>query len=238
MDYHITEEGTEIKLVDLELRHLKNIIGYIEKKSVEGLEISMSNWGMANYAENMFYDSDICYGKEVKNVLNYYDYIKELNRRNNFKNTNNMSEIKTSKIRLIDLVKEHSNSHGKIYYHNLQMENGDKINIGKKNLQEKGWELTYEIIGEKKDDGTYQEIYPRAKYAQKEQFNKPNKYSQKSSGYDTKGVEVGHAINNAVNMICAGVSFDNVDPEMPSGKKIKAYARNILLISKQLKEEM
>ena len=114
------------------------------------------------------------------------------------------------------------------------MENGDKINIGKKKAQQVGWRLTYEIIGDKKDDGTYQQTYPKAK----ERFDKPNNYSQKSSGYDTKGVEVGHAINNAVNMICAGVSFDNVDSDLPSGQKIKAYARNILLISKQLKEEM
>jgi len=149
-----------------------------------------------------------------------------------------MSEIKTSKILSVDSVKEYSSNNRKIYYHNLQMENGDKINIGKNKIQQVGWELTYEIIGDKKEDGTYQEIYPKAKYAQKEQFNKQNNYSQRSSGYDTKGVEVGHAINNAVNMICAGVSFDNVDPNISSGQKIKAYARNILLIAKQLKEEM
>ena len=148
-----------------------------------------------------------------------------------------MSEIKTSKILSIDKVNEYTNSYGKTFYHNLQMENGDNINIGKKKTQQIGWEITYEIVGDKKDDGTYQEIYPKAKSAQKEQFNKPNTYSQKS-GYDTKGVEVGHAINNAVNMICAGVSFDNVDSDLPSGQKIKAYAKNILLISKQLKEEV
>ena len=148
-----------------------------------------------------------------------------------------MSEIKTSKILSVDKVNEYTNSYGTTFYHNIQMENGDKINIGKKKTQQIGWEITYEIIGDQKEDGTYQEIYPKAKSVQKDQFNKPNTYSQKSSGYDTKGVEVGHAINNAVNMICAGVSFDNVDPDMPSGKKIKAYARNILLISKQLKEE-
>ena len=148
-----------------------------------------------------------------------------------------MSEIKTSKILSVDSVKEYSTNNRIIYYHNLQMENGDKINIGKNKTQQIGWEITYEIIGDQKEDGTYQEIYPKAKYAQKDQFNKPNTYSQKSSGYDTKGVEVGHAINNAVNMICAGVSFDNVDSDLPSGQKIKAYARNILLISKQLKEE-
>ena len=149
-----------------------------------------------------------------------------------------MSEIKTSKILSVDSVKEYSTNNRIIYYHNLQMENGDKINIGKKKAQQVGWELTYEIIGDKKADGTYQETYPKAKYAQKEQFNKPDNYPQKSSGYDTKGVEVGHAINNAVNMICAGVTFNNVDFDMPSGKKIKAYARNILRISKELKEEM
>ncbi len=234
MEYHITEEGTKIKLVNLELSHLKNIIGFIEKKSAEGLEVCSGGGFDAN---DIYYDENTYYGEEVKIRLNYYDYIKELNRRNNLKNTNNMSEIKTSKILSVDSVKEYSTNNRVIYYHNLQMENGDKINIGKNKTQQVGWELTYEIVGDKKDDGTYQEIYPKAKYAQKEQFNKPNNYSQKSSGYDTKGVEVGHAINNAVNMICAGVTFDNVDSDMPSGEKIKAYARNILLISKQLKEE-
>ncbi|MCR4335215.1 MAG: hypothetical protein NUV57_01615 [archaeon] len=32
-----------------------------------------------------------------------------------------------------------------ILYHNMIMENGDKINIGKKTLQKVGWELAYKI---------------------------------------------------------------------------------------------
>lgn len=35
-----------------------------------------------------------------------------------------------------------------VYYHNLEMDNGDKINIGKKKVLDVGAELTYELIGD------------------------------------------------------------------------------------------
>jgi|TARA_R110002020_G_C16213159_1_gene767148 hypothetical protein len=56
--------------------------------------------------------------------------------------------IKTSKIKEVVNIKPHTNNYGTTYYHNLQMENGDKINLGKKKEQQVGWELTYEIIEE------------------------------------------------------------------------------------------
>jgi len=56
--------------------------------------------------------------------------------------------MKTSKIKQILDNKEHVNNYGTTIYHNLLMENGDKINIGKKALQQVGWELTYEIVEE------------------------------------------------------------------------------------------
>ena len=37
MKYHITKEGNKIKLSDLELYHLKNIIRWIERKAAEGV---------------------------------------------------------------------------------------------------------------------------------------------------------------------------------------------------------
>ena len=55
-------------------------------------------------------------------------------------------EIKTSKIKTVVQCKFHQSSGN--YYHNLEMENGDKINIGKKKQQSVGWELTYEIVDE------------------------------------------------------------------------------------------
>lgn len=154
--------------------------------------------------------------------------------------------IKTSKIQQVVNSKEFTNSFGTTIYHNLVMENGDKINIGKKKLQQTGWELTYEIIGDKKPDGSYQQEYPKAKAAQKEEFNVgSNTYSnsntQYSSGYQKvddykKGIEIGHAVNNAVNLICAGVELDV--PDYPTtDERIEAYARRVLEITNKLKSE-
>lgn len=60
-------------------------------------------------------------------------------------------EIRTSKIKSIDSIKTWESSKGTIYYHNLELENGDKINIGKKSECKIGWEITYSLTG--KDDG-------------------------------------------------------------------------------------
>ena len=55
--------------------------------------------------------------------------------------------MKTSKIKEVVNVSE---PYGKFktLYHNLVMDNGDKINIGKVKEQIVGWELTYEIVEE------------------------------------------------------------------------------------------
>lgn len=55
----------------------------------------------------------------------------------------------TSKIAEIKSVNPYEHSNGLTYYHNLVMENGDKINIGKNKEQLVGWEVTYEITGKK-----------------------------------------------------------------------------------------
>ena len=71
--------------------------------------------------------------------------------------------MKTSKIKEVVSMKPHENSFGITLYHSLVMENGDKINIGKKKEQLVGWELTYEIV----EEG--QQEYNKAKAVQKEQ---------------------------------------------------------------------
>lgn len=53
--------------------------------------------------------------------------------------------ITTSKIKQVVSTKPFTNSYGTVHYHCLVMENGNKINIGKKSIQKEGWELTYEI---------------------------------------------------------------------------------------------
>lgn len=51
----------------------------------------------------------------------------------------------TSKVKRIEEIKEWAGQKGTVYYHNLEMENGDKINIGKQKQLSVGDELTYEI---------------------------------------------------------------------------------------------
>ena len=56
------------------------------------------------------------------------------------------STAKTSTIKKVVNVNEYDGKFGKTFYHHLEMENGDKIDIGKKKAQLEGWELTYDII--------------------------------------------------------------------------------------------
>jgi len=80
--------------------------------------------------------------------------------------------MKTSKIKTVVNVSE---PYGKFntLYHNLEMENGDKINIGKVKLQQVGWELIYEIT----EQG--QQEFNKAKSVQKEYPSNFNTQSTK-----------------------------------------------------------
>lgn len=133
--------------------------------------------------------------------------------------------MKTSKIKTIHgEPKPFTNNYGTTYYHNLEMENGDKINIGKKSQCQVGWELTYELTGE--DDG--QQEFKKAKSAKKEEG------SYKGSG-DLKGIKIGHAITNAVVLYCAKGHSD-IDGNGVANE-IKHYAKMILEISDELNRE-
>ena len=91
-----------------------------------------------------------------------------------------INKMKTSKIKNVVNSKEWSNNGKTIIYHNLEMENGDKINIGKVKAQQVGWELTYEII----EEG--QQEFNKSKAVQKEQTN----FSSGSKGGFQKAPDV------------------------------------------------
>lgn len=80
MEYHITKNGDEIKLIDLELSHLKNIIKWIDRQADEGLTIMRGGGGFD--ADSIWCDEDTYYGEDARRELNYYSYVRELNRRN------------------------------------------------------------------------------------------------------------------------------------------------------------
>ena len=132
----------------------------------------------------------------------------------NIKQVHNVSEWKTPKNEIV-------------YYHNLEMDNGDKINIGFKEHKKVGKEIHYEIIG---DVGQHE--FTKAKSINKvwEQTRQTNKEDY------TKGIEVGHAINNAVNLICAGVEL-NVKETNSNEEKIYEYAKTVMAIGNRLKKE-
>jgi len=79
MKYHTTKRGTKIKLSDLEVSHLKNIMRWMELKAKSGLTIRS---GGGHDSEDMYYDEETYYGEDALRELNYYDYKKELNHRN------------------------------------------------------------------------------------------------------------------------------------------------------------
>jgi hypothetical protein len=79
MEYHKTKDGRKIKLADLELNHLENIISWIKLKAKEGLTVRFGGGGPC--AEDMWYDEETYYGKKAKRELNFDSYKAELKRR-------------------------------------------------------------------------------------------------------------------------------------------------------------
>lgn len=130
-----------------------------------------------------------------------------------------------SKVEKVTNIKPYNGQNGTVYYHNLIMDNGDKINIGKKKELAIGEELKYEIVE------TGQQEYNKAKSIFEE---RPAFGGKKNDDY-VKGIEVGHAVNNAVNMICAGVELDVEFKN--TEEKIYKYAKVVMAISERLKSE-
>jgi len=105
----------------------------------------------------------------------------------------------TSKIKEINHIKPWNGDKGTIYYHNLVMENGDKINIGKAKEQQIGWELTYEITGD-----TQQE-FRKAKAVQPEGgFDQQKGTYQKKSTGSTASFALSYAKDFCIEQISAG----------------------------------
>tara|TARA_R110001632_G_scaffold62665_2_gene150366 strand:- start:955 stop:1419 length:465 start_codon:yes stop_codon:yes gene_type:complete len=107
--------------------------------------------------------------------------------------------MKTSKIKTVVSIKPHqTQKYGTTFYHNLEMENGDKINIGKKKEQKIGWELTYEIT----EQGQHE--YNKARAVAPESFNKSNNYTPSNSSNDDRQLLIVKQ-----SSIKAAVEFDN-----------------------------
>lgn len=162
------------------------------------------------------------------NESHHQDFLQEWEESEKLKNRKsiNLNIMTKSKVEKIVEVKPwNGGSNGTIYYHSLVMDNGDKINIGKKKELAIGEELSYEIV----DSG---QEYNKAKNV----MENPVQQNPKKNDDYVKGIEVGHAINNAVNLTCAGVELDI--PECKTqAEKIYETAKVIMAISERLKSE-
>ena len=78
MKFHTTRGGVKVNLSDLELGHLKNIIAMIERKSIEGLPVTVGDGS----GDDIWVDRDVTYGEAAKIRLDFQDYQDELMRRN------------------------------------------------------------------------------------------------------------------------------------------------------------
>lgn len=76
---HITKDGKEIDLKDLETSHLKNIIAMIERKAKNGIIIRYGGGGCD--IDSMWYEEDFIKDEEALSYMNHSTYVAELNKR-------------------------------------------------------------------------------------------------------------------------------------------------------------
>lgn len=117
----------------------------------------------------------------------------------------------TSKIQSVDSVKEWSGQHGTTYYHNLTMENGDKINIGKKSQVQVGWELDYDIV---EHTGTYNKAksVKREEFQQNTPHNTPATQSRGGGSKNNKSFALSYAKDLVIKKL--EVSDYNAKPSL------------------------
>lgn len=76
--YHKTKDGRKIKLSDMSIDHLKNVIKMLENIAKNGLTIRD---GGGSCSEEYWFEEYTLYGEEALEHLNYEKYVNELKRR-------------------------------------------------------------------------------------------------------------------------------------------------------------
>ena len=110
----------------------------------------------------------------------------------------------TAKIKEVVRTKDHTNNFGTTIYHSLLMDNGDKIQIGKKKLQQAGWELSYEITDNGQEFNTAKTIKPE-EVAPTQQTAPSNNFHPKN---DTQMLIVAQMAYKGAVELMAGMPLD------------------------------
>lgn len=117
----------------------------------------------------------------------------------------------TSKVKSIKSVSEPWGANG-ILWHLLEMDNGDKINIGKMKKQEIGYELTYQITGEGHE-------YNKAKPVN------PNNFNSGSRGSFTENPDKQKVINRWAGL---GRAIDYFGDNQPADEVLFQKAQRFI----------
>lgn len=141
-----------------------------------------------------------------------------------------------SKIKEIIETKEWTGQNGLVIYHSLLMENGDKINIGKKKPQQVGWELDYEIFD------TSQE-YNKAKGIMKEgQSFTPNNSGGQVGGQATDWDKIARRETMKVcfNSACEYTNLNGIQGAIETDGRANhdVYTDNVMDLTKRLYEAL
>lgn len=135
---------------------------------------------------------------------------------------------KLSKVKTVQGNGTWDSKYGLLYKFEYLMEDGQVIHANHKTQDgafNVGETVEYEITNAQYNNG-------KVSKPQENDF----KGGKKDDSY-VKGIEVGHAINNAVNLICAGVDLEFSKSFPTNDEKIYEYAKRIMQISERLKNE-
>mgnify|MGYP000194533268 CR=1 FL=1 len=134
----------------------------------------------------------------------------------------------TSKVKRVESIKEWGQGDRLTMYHNLEMENGDKINIGKKSKLEVGSELNYEIFDTSQEFNKAKNVNPE--FQQGGQQQAPRQNNDKTSDQILWSV----CLKEATALYSTG-EFTNV--EAVTGDKISGATSVVITLTKSLFEQ-
>ena len=138
-----------------------------------------------------------------------------------------MTEPKLSKVKQVKYLSPFTNDYGTFYTFKYEMYDGVILTANHKEQKsfQEGDQVEYLVKGDNSQHGKYGKVGKPQ--------NTPQAIQQKED--NTKGIKVGHAINNAVNLITG--SGKPIDENILQGE-IKRYATMIYKLNEELNAEL
>lgn len=142
--------------------------------------------------------------------------------------------MKTSKIKRIESVKEWGEGDRRTLYHSVEMENGDKINIGKKKTMNMGDELNYEIVDTGQEYNKAKSVTPD--YDNQTSLRPPN--TPKSQDNVQDHILFSVCLKEVNLYVCQHGTSDLLPLEPNAGNPLDVIAEAAFVLAKSCKEKI